>query len=150
MKAKSPHDENNLYVFTQNSDNPIVYSLNDLDKITFSETGICFWNTAWPTEYLYKDFLLITFSEQNNPNALEPVKVNDNNVIISYNRLQDNILIESGNILFGVFVSDLQGRIIISDNNHSNFYQLSLHNMPKGIYIVKTFGKEEISKKIVK
>ncbi|MBR5730186.1 MAG: hypothetical protein IKX61_08300, partial [Prevotella sp.] len=60
--ASNPAEDDDMYVITNQSTALAIYSLDDIDKITFTSTGINFWNTGWPTEYAYGNFRLITFN----------------------------------------------------------------------------------------
>ncbi len=147
--AASPADGDNLYVFTKQSDAPAIYSLDDLDKITFSDTGVNFWNTKWPTEYAYGNFRLITFKATDNPNGIESIAASESDVVITYDRQQETLSVESGNLLSGVAVFDVQGRPVAIERGRAYSYQLSLSMAPHGIYIVKVNGSS-VSQKIVK
>lgn len=147
--SMNPADGDNLYVFTKQSDAPAIYSLDDLDKITFSEKGIKFWNTKWPTEYTYGNFRLITFKEMNNPNGVEQVVIGGNGVHITYDRGQEKVLVKSEKTLLGVIIYDLQGRPVFADSHMEEAYELPLSSLPRGIYVVKVNGSSE-SQKIVK
>lgn len=149
--AVNPDDEDNIYVFTKQSDNPIIYSLNDLDKITFSTTGINFWNTNWPTEYAYEDFRLITFSENDTPNAIEQNEVGFVGLQITYDPQKETVRVNSSKTLLYVTVYDLQGRCVAFSNDVASGFSVSLLSSPRGIYIVEVMTNEgAVSKKIVK
>ena len=51
-----------LQVYTKSSNEAASYSLDEFDKITFSEKGIQIWNTQWPTEYSYANVRVLTFN----------------------------------------------------------------------------------------
>ena len=80
--SANPVDEDKLFVFSKQSSIPVAYSLDDLNKITFSETGVKLWNTNWPTEYVYDSFSVITFNENKQSNDIKQIPVNDSNVSI--------------------------------------------------------------------
>lgn len=147
--SASPADGDNIYVFTKQSTAPAIYSLDDLDKITFSENGINFWNTKWPTEYAYDNFRLITFKASDNPNSIESVVVGDVGVIIYYDNLQEMVCVKSEKILSGITVFDVQGRPIAAADYVAREYEVPMSSVPRGIYIVKVKGSS-ISQKIVK
>jgi hypothetical protein len=76
--AQNTKSEETLQVFTKSSNEAASYSLDELDKITFSEKGIQIWNTQWPTEYSYANVRVLTFngaSGGTNPDAIKPVSV---------------------------------------------------------------------------
>ena len=147
--AASPADGDNLYVFTKQSDAPAIYSLDDLDKITFSDTGVNFWNTKWPTEYAYGNFRLITFKASDNPNGIESIAASESDVVIIYDHQKETLSVESENLLSGVAVYDVQGRPVAIERGSAYSYQLSLSMVPRGIYVVKVNGSS-VSQKIVK
>ena len=60
--AQSEDDEETLNVYTKTSNDAASYSLEELDKITFSDKGVQIWNTQWPTEYAYKNVRKMTFT----------------------------------------------------------------------------------------
>ena len=147
--AASPADGDNLYVFTKQSDAPAIYSLDDLDKITFSDTGVNLWNTKWPTEYAYGNFRLITFKATDNPNGIESTIVDEANVAICYDSQKEVVIVKSEKALAGVTVFDVQGRSVAAANHVASVYEVSLSSVPQGIYIVKAKGSA-VSQKIVK
>lgn len=147
--AASPEDGDNLYVFTKQSDAPAIYSLDDLDKITFSDTGVNFWNTKWPTEYAYGNFRLIIFKATDNPNGIESAVVDEANVAICYDSQKELVIVKSEKVLAGVTVFDVQGRPVATANHAAGVYEVSLSLVPRGIYIVKAKGSSA-SQKIVK
>lgn len=71
--AQSPDVEETMYVLTKASAEADAYSLDEVDKITFSEKGIQIWNTSWPTEYAYTNFRVLTFNVV--PSWMQPVAV---------------------------------------------------------------------------
>lgn len=81
--AQSADDEETLNVYTRTSNEAASYSLEELDKITFSDKGVQIWNTQWPTEYVYKNVRKMTFTcNSNNPGIpttiLRPASSNGN------------------------------------------------------------------------
>ena len=91
----NPADEDKLFVFSKQSSIPVAYSLDDLNKITFSETGVKLWNTNWPTEYVYDSFSVITFNENKLSNDIKQIPVNDSNVSIVFDRSRNMICVKS-------------------------------------------------------
>ncbi len=51
-----------MYLYTNSSDEAVIYSINDINKITFSENGVQIWNTNWPTEYSFSTVGVLTFN----------------------------------------------------------------------------------------
>lgn len=68
--SMTPDDGENLYLYTKSTKEAVVYSLNELDKITFGEKGIQIWNTSWPTEYAYSNVRVLTFSKTKTPTGI--------------------------------------------------------------------------------
>lgn len=74
--AQNTKSEEMLQVFIKSSSEAISYSLDELDKITFSDKGIQIWNTQWPTEYSYTNVRVLTFnstSSEDMSDAIKPV-----------------------------------------------------------------------------
>lgn len=147
--ASNPADDDNMYVITNQSTVSAVYSLENVDKITFTEKGINIWNTGWPTEYAYGNFRLITFGLSNSPSVINQTMFNEDNVTISYSRQKDLVIVKSDKPLAGVMVYDVQGRPVASADNMANDFEITLSSAPRGIYIVKVNGNSA-SKKIAK
>ena len=149
--SANPDDGDNIYVFTKTSEDPVVYSLDDIDKITFTATGISFWNTNWPTEYTYENFRLITFSPDISPSGIEQMAMDVEGVSITYDRQQETVIVQSDNLLSRVAVYDMQGRLITTATDKANTLNVSLLTAPQGIYLVKVNASNgSVSKKIVK
>ncbi|MEE3385821.1 MAG: T9SS type A sorting domain-containing protein [Prevotella sp.] len=149
--ATSPDDGDNIYVFTRQSDTPAIYSLDDIDKISFSTTGISFWSTNWPTEYLYENFRLITFSPDVTPSGIELMSMNVEGVSITYDRHQESVIVQSDNLISRVAVYDMQGCLITKTTDKANTLKVSLLTAPQGIYLVKVYSSNNsVSKKILK
>ena len=62
--AQSTNDEDTLFVYTKKYQDPALYELNELNKITFSTKGVQFWNTDWPTEYPYANVSVLSFKKR--------------------------------------------------------------------------------------
>lgn len=75
--AALPDDGETLYLYTKATKEAAVYSLDELNKITFSDKGVQIWNTSWPTEYAYSNVRVITFSEKKTPTGIEQVEKSD-------------------------------------------------------------------------
>lgn len=68
-----------LHVYTNTSDDAVSYTLDELDKITFSDNGVQLWvhETQWPTEYAYENLRVLSFVEKEVgviPTAIQPVE----------------------------------------------------------------------------
>ena len=88
-----PDDGDNLYVYTNEVENATVYSLESLDKITFTETGVMLWKADETREFSYGNLDLLMFSEKKTPTNIKQV---------------DMSKVESLNNAEGIY--DLQGR----------------------------------------
>ena len=150
--AANPDDGDNIYVFTKQSDTPIVYSLDNLDKITFSATGIKFWNNPWSsTEYDYSYFRLITFQEPILPSGVDNISHEDGNVVIVYDPIQNAVCIKSVEPITNVVIFDMLGRSIAYAYNNVGDSFVSLRSVPRGIYVVKVkTANGTVIKKIIK
>ena len=151
--AANPDDDDMLYVYTKNNKDAALYQLDDLNKITFSNSGVRMWNTNWPTEYPYSKVSVITFRDRNyvKPTSIETTYADDEQIRISYSPSSGVVTVKSSTQLDGIAVYDLQGQLIDADHTSRQFYQLSLKHVHQGVYVVKAKGKRsEAVKKIVK
>ena len=55
-------NEDNLRLYTKSTKEATVYSMDEINKITFSKKGVQIWNTNWPTEYAYSNVRVLAFS----------------------------------------------------------------------------------------
>ena len=138
--SANPADEDKLFVFSKQSSIPVAYSLDDLNKITFSETGVKLWNTNWPTEYVYDSFSVITFNENKQSNDIKQIPVNDSNVSIVFDRSRNMVCVKGEVLLSSVFVYDLQGRPVVKDYRSTYSYEMDISSMPSGIFIIRVNG----------
>ena len=101
--AQSPSAEETMQVFTKTSAEAVSYSLDEFEKITFSEKGIQIWSTNWPTEYAYTNLRVLTFngaSGGTRPDALLPVWVQpEGTEIFNLQGLKLNVLRRGVNIV---------------------------------------------------
>ena len=137
--AQATDGDDMLYVYTKNNKDAALYQLDDLNKITFSNSGVRLWNTNWPTEYPYSKFSVITFRDRNyvKPTGIETTYADEEQIRISYSP-------SSG-------VYDLQGQLVDADHTSRQVYQRSLKHVHQGVYVVKAKGKSAGTvKKIVK
>lgn len=149
--SANPDDGDKLFVFSKQSSVPVAYSLDDLDKITFSETGVKFWNTNWPTEYVYESFDVIAFNEFKQSNDIKQIPVNNSNVSIVFDRSRNMVCVKSDILLSEVSIYDLQGRPVAKDCHSAYSYEMNISSMPQGIFIVKVNGGGSVvSQKIIK
>lgn len=139
--ASSPDDGDNLFVWSKGSTKAVVYSLDDLDKLTFEDNALGVWKNNVKTSYEYGTISLLTFSERMYPTAIEEVTVStDGDVQIRYDRATQLVCAESPRPLSAILVFDLQGRMVTSVKENGSRLQLSLTTLPKGIYVVKAQG----------
>ena len=151
--AQNADDGETLYVYTKGNDEAALYNLDEMNKITFSNKGVQLWNTDWPTEYPYKNISVLSFRKRNQGGAPTGIseKSGGGKISIGYNASKWIVTVMSDVLLDGVTVYDLQGQPISSYTNERQVYSLSLQDVPKGVYIVKAYGKKsESTKKIVK
>ena len=62
--SQTEQEGDNLYLYTKSTGEAEVYSIDEINKITFSENGIQIWNTNWPTEYSYSNVRVLTFDSE--------------------------------------------------------------------------------------
>lgn len=145
-------DGNTLYYYAKSSTTAKSFSLDDLDKVTFTEDGLKLWKQSGTQEIAFDDFLMFTFTEVEHPivTSLEPMAA-EKDVLVRYDSGSKTVTIESGSALSGVSVYDLQGRMVAHLSAAGSNYRLSLSSVPAGLYIVKAQrGGETIVNKIVK
>ena len=146
-------DDDMLYVYTKNNKEAALYQLDDLNKITFSNSGVRLWNTNWPTEYPYSKFSVITFRDRNyvKPTGIDTTYADEDLIRISYSSSSGVVTVKSSTQLDGIAVYDLQGQLVDADHTSRQVYQRSLKHVHQGVYVVKAKGKRsETVKKIVK
>ena len=151
--AANPDDDDMLYVYTKNNKEAALYQLDDLNKITFSNSGVRLWNTNWPTEYPYSKFSVITFRDRNyvKPTGIETTYADEEQIRISYSSSSGVVTVKSSTQLDGIAVYDLQGQLVDADHTSRQVYQRSLKHVHQGVYVVKAKGKSAGTvKKIVK
>lgn len=147
-----PDDRNSIYYYSNSSTRPMSFSLDDLDKLTFSDNGIQLWKQNVVEEISFDDFMLFTFSEIQHPIVTKTEQVLDSqDVLIRYQPGSKTVFVESRQALNGVAVYDLQGRMVANEATGGTSYRISLAATPAGIYLVKAKrGAETIVNKIVK
>ncbi len=133
-------DGNMIYYYTKSSMTPTKISLDDLDKLIFSSDGIQIWSyTRGVDNILFNDFLLFTFTEIEHPfvMAVEPIYMMSD-LHMRYDVDNRKLFIESGYLLGGVGVYDLQGRMIYNETSSATNYCITLPALPKAVYVIKT------------
>ena len=148
--SMNPDEGDYLSVFTNQSNERVSYSLDDLDKITFTENGIRLWNTKWPTEYSYANFRMISFQDPTILDGIRLISIGQNDIKVSYDRIRETVYVESSRQLFGVIIYDLQGQLVAENFQRASNYEISLSHVPHGVYVVKEKGGSVASMKIVK
>lgn len=132
------NDGDNLYVYTKGASNAVVYSLDNLDKLTFGNDAMSIWTIEGRTDYEYKNISLMTFRENIKPStSIEPLNFDVPDVIIAYERSSSLVKVEGGRILLGVDIYDVQGRLVIKDARKLRSYRVSLLGKPQGVYVIK-------------
>ena len=148
--AASPADGDNLFVWTKGAKTAVVYSLDNLDKITFDDNAFSVWTNKGKTDYVYGNIELLTFRDGVKPVAgVELLTAADAEVRICYNRESQLVSVESQKPLGGIQVCDLQGRVVARVSRVARQLHLSLTELPQGVYIVKPQGTNK-SVKIIK
>lgn len=151
--CQSEKDGDDLYVYTKSAKEAAVYSLDEINKITFSKKGIQIWNTNWPTEYVYSNVRILTFSdiESSSQSIIDIVSDRNTGVDLVYNPSSFMLTINSARQMSGVALYNSKGMLVLSDFVHKHKYCFLLSSLPNGIYLVKVFGNgKTISRKIVK
>ncbi len=150
--AQSAEDGNMLYVYTKTSDEAAMYQLDDINKITFSSKGIQLWSTNWPTEHPYANTSVLSFkARSNDPSAVRNLYDAEGKISIGYNASDGIVTVVGDMVLESVAIYDMQGQIVSMDKSKKQVYNLSLKNIPLGVYVVKAIGKKKgMTKKIVK
>ena len=147
-------DRNSFYVYVNSSTTPETFSLNSLDKITFTNNSMKMWEDTKMTEIPFSSIDFLTLDEEQTPSSPATAVKNldiDEAVRIKYQTKGDIVLVESDEALDGVTIYDLQGRIVIADNSASKTYRLSVAKVRRGMFIVKvTSGGKVKSQKLVK
>lgn len=150
-QAATPDGDDNLYVVMNGSRETAVYSLGELNKITFNSNGVQLWNTAWPTEYAYSKVRVLKFRDNKNVATGVTRTTRDGGPRIRFRPDDGTVRVVGSRPLTGVTVYDAQGRTVASDSHAAADYRLSLSHLPKGIYVVKAFAEGEVfTQKILK
>lgn len=148
--AASPADGDNLFVWTKGAKTAVVYSLDNLDKITFDDAAVSVWTNKGKTDYAYGNIELLTFRDGVKPVAgVELLTAAESDVSISYDREAQLISVDSNQPVGGIMVCDLQGRVVARVSSVARQLHLSLADLPQGVYIVKPQGTTK-SVKIIK
>lgn len=138
--AQAANDDGEyLYVYTNDASNAVVYSLDNLDKLTFGDNAVSIWTYGGRTDFEYGRISLMTFRGDIRPASIEPLTMDDE-VKIAFERSSSLVSVEGNRLLQGVVVYDVQGRMVTADARKRSYYQVSLQGKPKGVYVIKVKG----------
>ncbi len=59
------------------------------------------------------------------------------------NPVKEILNISSGDFIESIYVTTIEGKILLKENPYSNNFQIDFSSYPKGIYFLKTFSKNE-------
>ena len=140
-----------LYVFTLSGNLPAVYSLDNLEKIMFSETSMHVWVENKSTDYVYDIVRLLTFSDEDRPAAVKSLANVNSGITIDYARSSGKVYISCLELIERIVVYDVRGRLAFETRPRSKSYSFTIADCPKGIYILKVLVKGQVkTKKILK
>ena len=139
-----------FYCYTASSMSPTTYSLDDLDKITFSQSDIQLHIANGTQKIAFSDFVLLTFSEIEHPfvSGIDPVSPSQE-VSVLYETNSGSLQIKSDLMLDGVYIYDMQGRTVAHSVSPSSSFNIPFGPAHAGVYILKIVcGDKTIVKKI--
>ena len=142
-----------LYLYTNSTNEAAVYSLDEINKITFNKNGVQIWNTNWPTEYKYNNIRVLTFKENKSPSSVSSnyLDKEGNGISIIYKANEYSLSITSKQTMNGMELYNAEGLRVASESRSSQSYHLMLSWLPEGVYIVKVYSNAgAVSKKIIK
>ena len=148
-----PDDGDNLYVYTKGATQAVTYSLDNLDKMTFGLNALSLWTNSGKTAYTFKQIELLTFrSGIKTPTGIKKPTASSKSVRWMYDRTLQTLRVMSEQELSGITVFDAQGRVVIKKHISDRDCQLSLENVPSGVYVVKVSDSKgiETTIKIIK
>ena len=133
-----PDEGDNLYVYANVAAQAVIYSLYNLDKITFGQNDISISTKSGQTDYAYKSIDLMTFRSDIKPvTGIKSPTVNNGHVKWMYDRSIQTVSVMSVQGLSDVTVVDAQGRVVIKEHFTAKECQLSLEHIPSGVYVLK-------------
>lgn len=146
-----PDDRNTFFVYLNSSDTPKAFSLDDLDKITFTDSGMQLWEANGTTEIDFSTFNFLSLDEEITPmTAVKNLSVGKD-LKIQYRKAGDVVVVEGNEPLSGVSIYDLQGRLVAADPKAAKSYRVSVAKVPRGVFFVKVAaGGKVTSQKLVK
>ena len=140
-KALSPDGGDNFFVYMKGSAKAVVYSLDDLDKMTFGENSLSLYMKSGKTDYAYNTLSFISFNGTNaQPTSVEQPKAAEGDVNVSYDRGAAILHIASRVPLSSVCVYDVQGHQHASLRQGGKSLDVSLAHLKEGVYIVTLKG----------
>ena len=149
--AAIPADGDNLYVFTKGAAKSVVYSLENLHKMTFGDEAMSLWSKKGKlADYAYARLDILTFREGMKPTGIVQTLASDKGIRVSYDRGSQVLSVESEEPINTVIVCDMQGRTVANENAKAQPIRLSLAGLPHGVYVVRTTGASRNSVKIIK
>ncbi len=144
-------ERNTLFVFLNSSSTPRAFSLETLDKITFTSHSMKMHEAQKVTELEFSTFSFMSLDANITPTTDIRSLSFDDDANIQYYLTGSSIVVESDSMLEGINIYDLQGRLVASDKQESKTYSLSLARVPHGVFVVQVFYNGKVlSKKMVK
>ena len=149
--AANPADGDNLYVFTKGAKKAVVYSLDNLHKMTFGDEAMSLWSKKGKlADYAYARLDILTFREGMKPTGIVQTLASDKGIRVSYDRGSQVLSVESEEPINTVLVCDMQGCTVASAKSQAQSIRLSLAGLPHGVYVVRTTGASRNGVKIIK
>lgn len=144
-------ERNTMYVFLNSSSTPKAFSLETLDKITFTNHSMKMHEQLRVTELEFSSFSFMSLDANITPTTdIRSLSAGDA-ANIQYYMDGSTVVVESNTRLDGIAIYDLQGRLITKDNHAAESYSLSVPNVPRGVFVVQvSCGGKMMSKKMVK
>ena len=147
-----PDDGDNFYVFTNGNTGKAVYSLDQIDKLTFDEQSMSVWTNNGHIDYAYSNISLMTFKDLGMvPDRVETIGMTTRDITICYDRTAGMVHVRCDRPLSGVIIYDMLGKTVTKDLTRGNEYRCSLETVPSGVYLVRVLDKDtDTAVKIVK
>ena len=144
-------ERNTLFVFLNSSSTPRPFSLETLDKITFTNHSMKMHEAAKVTELEFSAFSFMSLDSEITPTTdIRSLTVGED-ANIQYSLVGSTISVESDRQLEGIKIYDLQGRVVAEDKSAARSYSLSLARIPRGVFVVQVSCNGKVfSKKMVK
>ena len=144
-------ERNTLFVFLNSSSTPKPFSLETLDKITFTNHSMKMHEAAKVTELEFSTFSFLSLDSEITPTTdIRSLTVGED-ANIQYSLVGSTISVESDRQLEGIKIYDLQGRVVAEDKSAARSYSLSLARIHRGVFVVQVSCNGKVfSKKMVK